>query len=938
MISLSSFHCWRWAAVLVIMAFPGISAISNSTSTFSYFDDLRNDLSISSDVFPTWVSTATEEGSSVIELQSGDGQAIRLVDITVFLPFSESGVAREETHNDAAVALLAAHHFNQRSAAVVSGVVESCNIYMTLDLQDTQFSPIAATSLFTQDILYRPHTLQEPLPAAVVGAYRSATTSPLAILTGVNGIPQISYSSTSSDFDVKEQYPTFGRTIGNSETEAQVALSLFQSWNATHVGVLFVTDAFGSSLQNALQGLAASAGITVNPIAFSFAASYEEIRSAVATLKASEYRLVYAICFDTHVESLLQAAAELEVVGDDFVWVFPGVSSSGLINSVQYPTGSSLAYAFTGVGLLEYAGGYVADPWIPGEDRVPALSANPTSGFERFRTAWRQSLDDEEWVAHVRSKYPASLMDDSIAQWNPDASFLHEPGNFAPYVYDAVMSLGLAMCQSGSDTDTFVSGTEIYDSFLETTNFEGASGVVTVNNSTGTREYHPFLLSFVEEYDTQVVDGTDTTRFAIQPSQLLENGTTWVTHKEFVFPDGTLTPPKSLPRVQHDYNYIGGVGRAIGYTLLGVMVVSCVTTWVWIFSSTKERVVVSAQPIFLFMISVGVLIMSLTIIPLGMDEEVISKEGGLNAACMSIPWLYVTGVIICNASLFAKTRAMYQAFSNPEMDFVIVSVHDVLSMLGVLAVLNVTVMCIWTVVSPMVWEREIQDSTDKFGRPLESFGACTSADGDNSLPYVSILIVINLLSLVLANFWAYKTRNIDTDYHESRYLAIAMASVLQAWCMGIPILIMVTENPQAKYYVSVGIVFVTSAALLYLVFIPKIVAVFYDRKMAVEESKKAAFKKVAQRTVARKRQEGWGDEASKALDASPERKLSTVDFSGSMVAAASIPTVEPSQITIDGFSGVMHSTGSRSQVESTLEPIESEEHEDHGTSDEKDES
>jgi hypothetical protein len=68
-----------------------------------------------------------------------------------------------------------------------------------------------------------------------------------------------------------------------------------------------------------------------------------------------------------------------------------------------------------------------------------------------------------------------------------------------------------------------------------------------------------------------------------------------------------------------------------------------------------------------------------------------------------------------------------------------------------------------------------------------------------------------------------------------------MASILQAWCMGIPILIVVWDNPQAKFFVEAGIIFVSALVVLLLVFVPKMSAIRADHKQATEEGKRQAY-------------------------------------------------------------------------------------------------
>jgi len=200
-----------------------------------YYDNLRNQTGIfdSSDL----------SRSRIFQVTTSDAKTYRLAEVKTFLPFSDGIHLRPGVFDDSFAALLAMHHFNNIGSSPILNDedFQNCNVRMTMELLDTQFSPIETTRTFTGILQKSSSTIQDPPVAAVVGAYRSAVTSPLAILTGVNDIPQVSYASTAVDFDVKEQFPMFGRTITSSVGEAAAALQYFQKMGSTHVAILFVT-------------------------------------------------------------------------------------------------------------------------------------------------------------------------------------------------------------------------------------------------------------------------------------------------------------------------------------------------------------------------------------------------------------------------------------------------------------------------------------------------------------------------------------------------------------------------------------------------------------------------------------------------------------------------------------------------------------------------
>ena len=164
---------------------------------------------------------------------------------------------------------------------------------------------------------------------------------------------------------------------------------------------------------------------------------------------------------------------------------------------------------------------------------------------------------------------------------------------------------------------------------------------------------------------------------------------------------------------------------------------------------------------------------------------------------------------------------------------------------GVVSLLNVVVLLSWTLVAPLEWTRSFQDSTDIFDRYVASYASCTN---DGALPFIIVIIVMDIILLALGNFWCYQCRNIETEYHENRYIGISMASVLQAWCMGIPILIVVWDNPPAKFFVETGIVFITALAVLLLIYVPKILAIRAERIQRIQDEKRNAFLRYSDRS------------------------------------------------------------------------------------------
>ncbi|KAI2493752.1 G-protein coupled GABA receptor [Fragilaria crotonensis] len=810
-------------------------SVSQAIYDLDYFDNLRRNGNESN--VTAIKSPSNTERLWNVTLDNGD--TFNLAQFSVFLPFSDGTNIRDAAGNEMAAALMAVHHFNNPELSPHLALTEDleaiadCKIKLTADFHDTRYSPIDTTRLFT-NILQRENVFQEPAPSGVIGAYRSAVTSPLAILTGVNGIPQVSHASTSTDFDVKEQYPYFGRTVTSSTGEAAVLVQLFQSLGSTHVGVLFVTDAFGSALQKAFQDAASEASIVTDSVAFSYSAdlSGDEIPNAVASLKGTQFRHLLIISFELHYDTIMTAAYDQGLVGDDYLWIFDGMDYITFHRNLTYPEGSPLAKA--------------------------------TSG----------TVEDDAFTEYARSRVPTTLA--NITGFDPDFLISEEGAGLAPFVYDAVTGLALSYCRAANAANASVNfefdGADVFAEF-SILDINGASGNVEIIEETGTRNFTTvrFMLFNVQPYE---VDDNGIQSYKMVPVKFYDNEWSVVEGRDYVYAEGGTATPSSLPPPQMEYNYIGETGRAVGYTLMGIVILGSCAAFVWMIFYRNERAIRSSQPLFLFMVAFGSLVMASCIIPLSVEEPV--PESGLDAACMAAPWLYVSGAVIAFSSLLAKTRGVRHAYMNPNLDFIHVTTFDILGTFFVLFMANFIVMITWQLVAPLEWTRVDRDSTDVFDRAVESYGLCTN---DGALPFVVVIVIMNIGVLIVANWWAYQARNIETEYHESRYIGIAMASILQAWGMGIPILIVVWDNPQAKFFVEAGIIFVTALAVLLLIFIPKILAVRSDRAKDAEEKKRHnAATTTTSTSQDRKKEDVEERSRSKSAEGDSDKEDSIADY------------------------------------------------------------
>uniref|UniRef100_A0A7S4K0L5 G-protein coupled receptors family 3 profile domain-containing protein n=1 Tax=Odontella aurita TaxID=265563 RepID=A0A7S4K0L5_9STRA len=767
--------------------------------------------------------------------------------------------------NEVASALLALRHFNEGVGDVIPEIAQVsrwCDIKFTMEFFDTRQSPIAASRAYINDI----HTKlverkgpaanatsdahparRRPYPTALIGAPRSAVSAPLAILSGVHHLPQVSYASTSTVFNNKDQFPLFGRLIPSAYGDANAAVSyLSQRLGVTHLGVLFVRDQYGSTYAQMLQDAAKASPLPIKIgvlSSFAFDSSPRGISAAVKRLADSGLRYFFGVIFGVHASVVLSEAHRQGIVGPGYFWIF-GDGMSGSI-TFDSKTESDVIRAVEGGALLT-----ISRP----STRVGR------SEYEEFARHWSRFISSKEGRAYIVSKLPWNKEKrDSGGSWGDlmgpsdrKLELLEELGPFELLEYDAVIALGMAACDAAKENVHF-DGEAFYRSFLRTA-FDGLYGSVIIDPKTGSRIYSsvPYSISNyvagppdengvvsvkaratdVQEQGTPSVDsGAGEMRESSHPGSgdptIGGEGVWWRSIEPFLFSGGSTEPPPVLPTLVATVDVVANSAKIFGYVLSSIGIALSAGCGLWTFFHRANVVVLSSQAFFLGMLCIGALLIVVAIIPMSMQEKISQRKGG-EAACMLTPWLFSFGFIVGFSGLFSKTMLVNKMYrSRGQRRRVAVKARDVLKPFVFLFVANLTVLISWTIISPLTYRYVATTSVDKFDRPNKFYGTCTpSTPGSHNRIFAVLWGAINLCALLFANFEAYRGRYIVTEYGESFYIGISMAILLQAVIIGTPVILIVDDSPTATHVIQCCLLFILACALLLPIFVPKLIFLY----------------------------------------------------------------------------------------------------------------
>jgi len=272
---------------------------------------------------------------------------------------------------------------------------------------------------------------------------------------------------------------------------------------------------------------------------------------------------------------------------------------------------------------------------------------------DKFQRAWRSAISDSQMVDYIQSKIPSNVRDKT--GFDPEEPFGSEPSTMSHFLYDAILSMGYAMCASNK---TFFNGADIVPHF-QTLNFDGATGHVEFNEF-GSREGSTVVFQvwnvrdFGQAYNGTAVVTDEKSQLASVPSIRFENGL-WkdIVGQRFVYADGTTIPPNELPHLNLKVEKISTLGLSIGYCLIAGAMLLSVMCVLWLLCHRTEAVVRASQLEFLILLFIGSMISTSSVFPLSFQEP--RSQSTLDAACMAMPWLFFMGFVVTFGTLFAKT-------------------------------------------------------------------------------------------------------------------------------------------------------------------------------------------------------------------------------------------------------------------------------------------
>ncbi|CAJ1924532.1 unnamed protein product [Cylindrotheca closterium] len=278
---------------------------------------------------------------------------------------------------------------------------------------------------------------------------------------------------------------------------------------------------------------------------------------------------------------------------------------------------------------------------------------------------------------------------------------------------------------------------------------------------------------------------------------------------------GFLTAPREA------FNYIDEDYRTVAWGMSGLIIVASISLIFWTILFRKNPVMRAFQPFLLIQCAVGVLLMGVTILLIGLDDQMFDQDF-LDFTCMAGPWAYVVGFTIFYSSVYCKIEECTKMFRDPKNNKVLfVSLGTDAQLTSRLLFLNGAILAAWTVSDPLRWVRQELDGGMIYpDGTVETYGMCRGGEF-TSFAFASVLYFLNMFILAIGIVRALKCRFLVLEYNELQWLTLSLLPFLESWMIGGSVLAISRDNPTVVFSSLAFVITVSAVCAGLAIFAPK---------------------------------------------------------------------------------------------------------------------
>lgn len=171
------------------------------------------------------------------------------------------------------------------------------------------------------------------------------------------------------------------------------------------------------------------------------------------------------------------------------------------------------------------------------------------------------------------------------------------------------------------------------------------------------------------------------------------------------------------------------------------------------------KVIRNASPVFCELMLIGIIMICVGLILWTIEQSTM--------LCITKAWFTVCGFGLIIGSLLAKTYRIFRIFSNVRVVTLSVRNRDLLRFTGIILLIEVILLCVYTFADGLPSPHfTVSDVNEYYG-----YIVCRTNSTTFEVYIISLIICFNVILIFATAMFGYLTRNVSSDYNESRYIA-----------------------------------------------------------------------------------------------------------------------------------------------------------------------
>eukprot|EP00743_Colponemidia_sp_Colp-15_P003694 GILK01003986.1.p1 GENE.GILK01003986.1~~GILK01003986.1.p1 ORF type:complete len:822 (+),score=145.46 GILK01003986.1:31-2466(+) len=226
-----------------------------------------------------------------------------------------------------------------------------------------------------------------------------------------------------------------------------------------------------------------------------------------------------------------------------------------------------------------------------------------------------------------------------------------------------------------------------------------------------------------------------------------------------------------------------------------------------VLANHKHAIFKRAQPLFLASIGLGSI--------MGYMAIMIQSVPKSDSVCLTQPPLLTFGFTLMFGSLFAKTFRIWKILENPKLRRVTVSTWHALGYLAIGLLADAVLLSLWFAVDP---PRAVSVATAQPGIGTVNSLHCRS----ESSIFLVVILFYKLAVLIFGVLLAFKVRKLSSDFHEAKWMGMALYCMFLLSAVALPLLLAVDLSVMAFHVVLCICIILGGSIGSYFILLPKI--------------------------------------------------------------------------------------------------------------------